>query len=220
MKRPWGSHDMQAAKRRGLVSPTDGLRLRSTPLTCLPSLVPSPRSLSTPKSSPRNRLLMDCVEVVPFHELLRRREGDAERDDMGNQRRSDLDDHAWQVTPETPSVPRIARDLLERDEIGTPLTLIQRCKSTGLFAHAVPETPDAVPRLPPMSFPRIKSQVGNFHSFIDNIILNLRPLQYFAVSRSGSPSRQCGKSRPLCNIERPVTALNEVGHVFSRPGLS
>jgi hypothetical protein len=69
---------------------------------------------------------MDCVEVVPLHEqLLPRQEADAERVHMRNQQQSsDVEDHAWKVTPERPYVPRVKRDLLERDEIGTPLLLI------------------------------------------------------------------------------------------------
>ena len=69
---------------------------------------------------------MDCVEVVPLRELLHRREANAERDDMrSQQRRNGQDYHAWEVTPERSFVPRITRDLLERDEIGMPLTRIQ-----------------------------------------------------------------------------------------------
>jgi len=60
---------------------------------------------------------MDCVEVVPLRELLHRKE--AERyDKRGKQLRSELDDHAFDVTPEKPFIPRVSRALQEKDEIG------------------------------------------------------------------------------------------------------
>jgi hypothetical protein len=73
---------------------------------------------------------MDCVEVVPIRQLLRHREAEAERDDTrSRQLRSDLNESAWEVTPERPFVPRMTRDLLEKDEIGTPFSWIQYSKS-------------------------------------------------------------------------------------------
>ena len=71
-------------------------------------------------------MVMDCVEVVPIRQLLRRREADTERNDMRTQQlRSDLDGYAWEVTPERQFVPRVTRNLLEKDDIGTPFTGIQ-----------------------------------------------------------------------------------------------
>ena len=68
----------------------------SVPLTRLSSpVVRSPRSLSTLRSFPRNRPVMDCVKVMSLRELLQRREADAGGGDTRKQRRgSDLDDHA------------------------------------------------------------------------------------------------------------------------------
>jgi hypothetical protein len=107
--------DMPAAKRRRLGSIDDRLRPRSAPLTRLTStIVPNLRSRSTPKVTPRERLVMDCVEVVPLREILRRRGAEVERD--GKRRQQQKDDP--EVAPETPFVSRMTRELLERDEIG------------------------------------------------------------------------------------------------------
>jgi hypothetical protein len=122
-KRRRVSQDMPATKRHCTTSPTDALRTHSASPTRLSSpVIPSPRFLSTPRSSPHNRLVMDCVEVMSIRQLLRRRKADTERDDMpSRQRKSDLND---EVTPERPFVPRITRNLLEKYEIGTPFTRI------------------------------------------------------------------------------------------------
>jgi len=226
------SQDMPATKRHCAASPTDALRTHSAPLTRLSSpVVPSPRFLSTPRSSPHSRLVMDCVEVVPIRQLLRRREADAERDGMrSRQLRSDLDDSAWEVTPERPFVPRMTRDLLEKDEIGTPFTRIQYSKSVlvgsitdwSRMQCLRPQTQCS--DYPEYLYPRMKKQVGNFHSFIENVILNFLSLRYIAGPRSGSPSRLLGKAQPLARAPttstRLVAALNEVHDVFSHPGLS
>ncbi|KAH9977578.1 hypothetical protein BJV74DRAFT_860296 [Russula compacta] len=131
--------DMPVAKRHRITASTnDGLGTHSVPLTRVTSpVIPGPRSVSvlTPMASPRNRLVMDCVEVVPLRELLPRRAAEAERDDSrGQQHRSDPDDHGYEVTPERSFVPRATWELLEGDEI-------------------VPETPDAAQRPTRMLFP-------------------------------------------------------------------
>ena len=65
----------------------------------------------TPRTTPRTRLVMDCVEVLPLDNVLRRAErgvaqgrGAARLKIMG--------------APETPLLPRTVREQLERDEIG------------------------------------------------------------------------------------------------------
>ena len=116
--------DLPAAKRHcAAASPNNGLRTRSVPLTRVSSpVVPSPRSLSTPRASSRNRLVMDCVEVTPLRKPLHLREAGAQRHSMkGQERRCDLDDHTWEVTPERPFMARTTRELVEGDEIGTSL---------------------------------------------------------------------------------------------------
>jgi hypothetical protein len=124
--------DMPEAKRHCTsASPTGRLCTHSVPFarSSLP-VIRSPRSRSTPRSFPHNRLVMDCVEVMPLRELLHRRKADAEGDDKRKQRRNgDLDDHAWGVTPSRPFMPRVRRELPERDEIGMLLSEITR-KST------------------------------------------------------------------------------------------
>jgi len=68
---------------------------------------------------------MDCVEVMPLRELSHRREAGAEGDDIITQHRgSDLDDNSWDVTSSRPFMPRVRRELLERDEIGMALSEI------------------------------------------------------------------------------------------------
>jgi hypothetical protein len=69
---------------------------------------------------------MDCVEVVPLRELLHRRAAEAGRDKRRQQQRSDLDDHASEITPERPFVPRVMRELQEKDEIGKSLFRIPK----------------------------------------------------------------------------------------------
>ncbi|KAI0289178.1 hypothetical protein BC826DRAFT_632676 [Russula brevipes] len=74
---------------------------------------------------------MDCVEVVPLHDLLHRRGAEAQRNGRRPQR-NDSEGHASDGTPERPFMPRVMRERLERDEI-------------------VPETPDALLRPARMS---------------------------------------------------------------------
>ena len=93
---------------------------------------------------------------MPLRELLHRWEADAEGNDTRKQRRgSDLDDHAWDVTPSRSSMPRVRRELLERDEIGMSLSEIHgsRRRIMELTVYTVPETPDAVLRPTRMSLP-------------------------------------------------------------------
>ena len=144
-----------AKRSRATASTNDGLRTRSVPLTGVSSpIVPGPRSHSTPRSSPRQRLVMDCVEVMPLRDLLRCRAAEAGRDKRRQQQRNDLDDHTSEITPERPFVPRVMRERLEKDEIGESLSRIPK----GNFMwwndcnrHAVPETPDALLRPPRIS---------------------------------------------------------------------
>jgi hypothetical protein len=85
---------------------------------------------------------MDCVEVVSFREILRLRGAEAERDDNRMQQED---------APETPFVPRMTRERLERDEIGEILYARQRY--VRFDRHLVPETPDALLRPTPASSP-------------------------------------------------------------------
>jgi hypothetical protein len=61
---------------------------------------------------------MECVEVVPFRELLRLQAAESGTEKSGQQQRDDLDDHTSEITPERPFVPRVIRELEEKDEIG------------------------------------------------------------------------------------------------------
>ena len=62
---------------------------------------------------------------MPLRELSHRREAGAEGDDIITQHRgSDLDDNSWDVTSSRPFMPRVRRELLERDEIGMALSEI------------------------------------------------------------------------------------------------
>jgi hypothetical protein len=128
--------DKPAAKRKRLVAIDGGSRARSSPPTRLsPPVGPDLRSRSTPKTTQRERLVMDCVEVVSFREILRRRGAEME----GDEERIQQED-----TPETPFVPRMTRERLERDEIGEKLdTRRHHVRSN---RHLVPETPDALLR--------------------------------------------------------------------------
>lgn len=128
--------DMPVAKRNCLASVDGRLRTRSAPPTRLsPPVGPDLRSRSTPKTTRRERLVIDCVEVVSFREILRRRGAEGERNDKRMQQG---------VTPETPFVPRMTRERLERDEIGEILDA--RRRYVRLNRHLVPETPDALRR--------------------------------------------------------------------------
>lgn len=66
---------------------------------------------------------MECVEVVPLRELLHRRMAEARKNKKRQQQTSDLDDHGLEITPERPFVPRVTRELQEKDEIGKSLRL-------------------------------------------------------------------------------------------------
>jgi hypothetical protein len=67
---------------------------------------------------------MECVEVVPLRELLRLRTAGSGREKSGQQQRNDLDDRTSEITPERPFVPRVIRELEEKDEIGKSLSRI------------------------------------------------------------------------------------------------
>ena len=143
--------DMPSAKRhRPTTSTRDELRTHSVPLTGVSSpIVPVPRPLSTPRSSPRQRLVMECVEVVPLREFRHRQAAEAGGDKRKQQQRSDLDDHASKITPERPFVPRAVRELQEKDEIGKSLSRTPKVNVMSwnyCYRRTVPETPDAVLR--------------------------------------------------------------------------
>ncbi|KAH9060463.1 hypothetical protein EDB87DRAFT_1616076 [Lactarius vividus] len=98
-----------------------------------------PHSPLTPGTIPRARLVMDCVEVVPLHEVLRRNERGAKRDNRRRPEPGGADDQTGREimgAPKTPFVRRTVRERLERDEI-------------------VPETPDEVLR--PIRTPRLQA---------------------------------------------------------------
>jgi len=61
---------------------------------------------------------MECVEVVPLRELSRLRAAESGREKSGQPQRNDLDGHTSEITPERPLVPRVIRELEEKDEIG------------------------------------------------------------------------------------------------------
>jgi hypothetical protein len=142
---------MPLAKRhRAIASTNDRARTQSEPRSRVSSLIVSgPRSLSTPRSSPRQRLIMECVEVVPSREHLRLRASKSGRKKRGQQPRDDLDDHTLEITPERPFVPRVIRELEEKNEIGKSLFRIPNVDVLSRNQSnlcAVPETPDALLR--------------------------------------------------------------------------
>jgi hypothetical protein len=97
--------DISLAKsHHAIVSTNDGARAQSEPRSRLVSspIISGLRSLSAPRSSPRQRLIMECVEVVPLDELLHFRAAESGREQSGQQQRNDLDDHTSEVTPERP----------------------------------------------------------------------------------------------------------------------
>ena len=69
---------------------------------------------------------MECVEVVSLRELLRLRAAESEsgREKSGQQQMNDLDDITPGITPERPFVPRIIREIEEKDDIGKSLSRI------------------------------------------------------------------------------------------------
>jgi hypothetical protein len=67
---------------------------------------------------------MECVEVVPLRKLSRPRAAESGRETSGQQQRNDLDDQTSEITPERPFVPRVIRELEEKDEIGKSLSWI------------------------------------------------------------------------------------------------
>jgi hypothetical protein len=113
--------DMPAAKRCRLESTNNELHRGSAPRSRLsPPVVPDLHSHSTPKATQRERIVMDCVEVVPLREIMRRRGAEMERVDKERQLRKDDPGYriALDAIPETPFIPRMTRELLERNEIG------------------------------------------------------------------------------------------------------
>lgn len=117
---------MSLAKRhRAMALTNDTASAQSEPRSRVSSpIVSGPRSLSTPRSSQRQRVIMECVEVVPLRELLRLRAAESGREKSGQQQMNDLDDITSEITPERPFVPRIIRELEEKDDIGKSLSRI------------------------------------------------------------------------------------------------
>ncbi len=89
---------------------------------------------------------MDCVEVVPLDEVLRRSEREAKSNNERRQELGGADDQTGREimgAPKTPFVRRTIRERLERDEIGE---LLRPLSSDPNRTSKVPETPDAVLR--------------------------------------------------------------------------
>ncbi|KAH9028345.1 hypothetical protein EDB85DRAFT_1970625 [Lactarius pseudohatsudake] len=126
LKRSNVSQDTPASKRR-----------RAGPTNNRPYKLPAPlvraarrdhrvhHSPLTPRTIPRTRLVMDCVEVVPLHEVLRRNGGRAKRDNGRRPEPGGADNQTGREiimgAPKTPFVRRTVRERLERDEIGESL---------------------------------------------------------------------------------------------------
>ena len=119
---------MSLAKRhRAMALTNDTASAQPEPRSRVSSpIVSGPRSLSTPRSSQRQRVIMECVEVVSLRELLRLRAAESEsgREKSGQQQINDLDDITSGITPERPFVPRIIREIEEKDDIGKSLCRI------------------------------------------------------------------------------------------------
>ncbi|KAH9168458.1 hypothetical protein EDB89DRAFT_1583918 [Lactarius sanguifluus] len=148
LKRSHVSQDTPASKRH-----------RAGPTNNRPYKLPAPlvraarrdhrvhhHSPLTPRTIPRTRLVMDCVEVVPLHEVLRTNERRTKRDNGRRPEPGGADDQTGREiimgAPKTPFVRRTVRERLERDEI-------------------IPETPDEVLR------PIRTSQLRAAHKVID-----------------------------------------------------
>jgi len=136
------SQDIPASKRRRA-----GLTNNRPPLVRITE--PDhrdPHSPSTPRTIPRTRLVLDCVEVVPLDEVLRRSEREAKSNNERRQELGGADDQTGREimgAPKTPFVRRTIRERLERDEIGE---LLRPLSSDPNRTSKVPETPDAVLR--------------------------------------------------------------------------
>ncbi|KAF8258476.1 hypothetical protein EI94DRAFT_1130416 [Lactarius quietus] len=124
LKRRHVSQDTPASKRRRAdLANNRPFRQPAPPMGNTEPDNRDPHSPLTPRTTPRTRMVMDCVEVVRLNEVLRRSE-EAKR---GNGREGTTDQTSLETMgpPKTPFVRRTVRERLEIDEI-------------------VPETPDAV----------------------------------------------------------------------------
>ena len=117
-KRRHGTQDIPASKRRR----ADLTNNRPYQHPAPPVRINEPNrrgahSPLTPRTAPRTRLVMDCVEVVSLDDVLRRSKGKAKSD---NGRGADDRTRRENImgAPKTPFVRRTVRARLERDEIG------------------------------------------------------------------------------------------------------
>ena len=122
LKRHQVYQDMPASKRRRAGLTNNRPYMHPAPLVRINHRDP-PHSPLTPRTTSRTRVVMDCVEVVPLDEVLRRREGGAKRDN--GLKKQELggaaeDQAGGEImgAPKTPFVRRTVREQLERDEIG------------------------------------------------------------------------------------------------------
>ncbi|KAI0269932.1 hypothetical protein BC834DRAFT_578064 [Gloeopeniophorella convolvens] len=153
-KKRSASDNASAAKRR-CSSSSHELHTRSAPLTRTSSPVDSNwRSHSTQKAVPRSKMVMDCVELVPLREILRRRKAQPKRADERMQPTPYEDYESWEVTPDTPFVRRTIRELLAGDEI-VPETpdVYQRSGQTSPPARRVPDLHEGPLRPPALPQP-------------------------------------------------------------------
>ena len=118
-KRRHVSQDSPASKRRRAdLNNNRPYRLPAPPVRST-ELQPDrrePRSPLPPRTTPRTRLFMDCVEVVPLDEVLRKSERGQAKKGNGNGKARGI-----MGAPKTPFVlrsGRAVRERLERDEIG------------------------------------------------------------------------------------------------------
>jgi len=133
LKRRHVSQDIPAPKRRRADLTSKSPYRQPAP----PARITEPdhrdsHSPLTPRTTPRTRLVMDCVEVVPLDEVMRRSEGGAKRGNRQGAARLEI-----MGAPKTPSAPRTVQERLERDEIvpETPDAVLQLIRTSPLRAH-------------------------------------------------------------------------------------
>ncbi|KAI9465060.1 hypothetical protein BJY52DRAFT_1184101 [Lactarius psammicola] len=137
LKRRHAPQDTPASKRRRAGPINNRPYIHPSPLVRITDRVP--HSPSTPGTSPRTRSVMDCVEVAPLDEVLRRseREANNQRQELGGAN----DQSGWEImgAPKTPFVRRTVRERLERDEIvpETPDAVLRQIRTSPLQAHKV-----------------------------------------------------------------------------------
>ena len=124
-KRRHVSQDSPASKRRRADLTSNNNRPYRLPAPPVRSteLQPDHREPRSPLP-PRTRLVMDCVEVVPLDEVLRKREG--KKGNGNSKARAAAGAREIMGAPKTPFVRRsgrTVRERLERDEIGDCVSL-------------------------------------------------------------------------------------------------